>query len=63
MRRENMKSEKNVLKGTKKEIKAFYASQRSQVGLGRNLGTRDMKSGKSYDRNSEKARLRKELAD
>ena len=49
-------------KMTKKALKEYYKSQRSVVALGKNLGTRTMKSAKYPNRTARKADLRNCLA-
>ena len=50
-------------KGTKKQVKEQAQKKRVKSFLNQNLGTVTHKSEKDYDRNREKAKLRKEVAD
>ena len=55
-----MKTEDEIKKTmTKKELKKKYAMNRSLVGQGHNLGIRNMKSPRDYNRNSLKRELRR----
>lgn len=53
----------NLLKKTmtKKKLKETMKAKRSQVAIHQNLGTRDMKSEKYYDRNNHKKNTDKEV--
>ena len=46
---------------TKKELKKYYAMQRSRVGLSKNLSTKEMESPREYNRKREKRRFRDEI--
>ena len=50
-------------KGTKKQVKEQAQKKRVKSFLNQNLGTATHKSERNYDRNREKAKLRKEVAD
>ena len=58
-----MQNSKKILKKamTKKALSNLYKQQRSIVTVGKKLGTYEFKTAKTYDRNREKAKLKKEM--